>query len=874
MELINGSTRKAIKKMVHVSQCARVLSVIPTPEDFALRLIGDMIIIARKVNLISIRINEILDRYASIPSEFLLEGFEEILDSLNGVNDYTKSAIDGTYTIVSSNVKNSKRASDGLDYVMATTPATATLQIGGGLKYETIALGSNLKLVMTGNDKRDVVPYIEDWVGDNASSLNKSIDGVYESGANGINSALNWIDNRNYDNTLTGGDLMDRVERTKKEVEYKIDRVRESFKKFTKDFEDMFGFVKGSKYENNAYNTNKNIDVDEAFSDATDELKAAAKKFVNEFNIGRVVGAIGGIVVGAGAATLAVDLLPSIDTDRILKDVAGGVDTRRIEQMMGSQYNTYLENGTGLISISDSHWKLSKDDFEKYDSEKYDKYLEEFDEENDKERAVILDKMLKSRNCSELNSINKSTTEKKSALNSIQNIRKTAVKAKQIENYKHFLSIELDCLKKDCLYMKNNIKTEWDLMMSQYKAAVNEITKFFTVGGFGGNETVDRCCDRINDDATQIVELCKSIAIELTNAICMVGVPYAVGLCSDMPVHKVLAFTKDLQMILTFLKNLIRLGIDIIAQLTILAKLIFNGFQNLADLLKELKKLIGVDKVLDMIDNVTGQLRPTMAEGKILMENSLTPIYYNETDDYERRVEDIEALLGDDVEGGYVEKFKYTDDENARKKYRNKVFGGYFSEDGIEDMLEELEDKGEREIVAYRSPILNDSGDDFVGWIFYHADAYDDMKKTWSSGKKLKRNKVIKKASEKNKLRGGRLIGGVAELRRNKSFGYYNANGQYRGNTVTGFDAYYWYTKYTNDPTDCDPDFDNVEYIQDKNGNLTINENFKSSVVVPIQTTANGSLVELSDGQRVFVEGKIVKSGDFVNVNGTKYRVK
>ena len=49
-----------------------------------------------------------------------------------------------------------------------------------------------------------------------------------------------------------------------------------------------------------------------------------------------------------------------------------------------------------------------------------------------------------------------------------------------------------------------------------------------------------------------------------------------------------------------------------------------------------------------------------------------------------------------------------------------------------------------------------------------------------------------------------------------------------------------------------------------------INEN----VVAPIQTTQNGSLVELSNGQRVFVEGKIVKSGDYVNVNGTKYRVK
>ena len=33
-------------------------------------------------------------------------------------------------------------------------------------------------------------------------------------------------------------------------------------------------------------------------------------------------------------------------------------------------------------------------------------------------------------------------------------------------------------------------------------------------------------------------------------------------------------------------------------------------------------------------------------------------------------------------------------------------------------------------------------------------------------------------------------------------------------------------------------------------------------------------LVELNDGRRVFVEGRIVESGDFVSVNGVKYKVK
>jgi hypothetical protein len=320
------------------------------------------------------------------------------------------------------------------------------------------------------------------------------------------------------------------------------------------------------------------------------------------------------------------------------------------------------------------------------------------------------------------------------------------------------------------------------------------------------------------------------------------------------------------------------LGIDIISQLTILAKLIFNGLQSLADILKTLKDLIGVDKILDMIDFLVALFRPKMVDAKILLENGISPIYYNETEDYERRVEDIENILDGDLSKKVnIEKFKYSDDPNARKKHKKKFGGKTRDEDEIEDWLEELEAKGDREVVAYRSPIMNDEGDDFAGWIFYHANAYDNMKSGWSAGKKRRRNKVIKKASKKNKLKQGKLVGGVAQLKKNKSFGYYNNKGKYISNSVNGFDAYYWYTKWTNDPNDCEPDFDNLNIVYDENGNIVSTTAKNNNVVSPVQTTANGSLVEITEGnvtRRVFVEGKVVKSGDFVNVDGKKYRVK
>ena len=134
------------------------------------------------------------------------------------------------------------------------------------------------------------------------------------------------------------------------------------------------------------------------------------------------------------------------------------------------------------------------------------------------------------------------------------------------------------------------------------------------------------------------------------------------------------------------------------------------------------------------------------------------------------------------------------------------------------------------------------------------------------------RDKLIKKASGKNKMFAGKLVGGVAQLKKNKHFGQY-VDEKYIKNSVTGFDAYYWYTKWTNDPTDCNPDFSNG-YAYDSDGNLAISNPINKNVVSPIQTTQNGSLVELADGRRVFVEGKVVQSGDYVNVNGVKYRVK
>ena len=908
-ELITPIMRKSIKKMAEISQVARALNLMPSPEDFALRFIGDLKIIGGMVNRISTRINDILERYSNIPGDFLLKGFDELLHAIDYVDDYTKFAIKETADVMSGVVGGAQNAVNAIGSAASAT-TSAILQVGGGAAYGAVAMSANFALAITGDGRRamtnevvqdavdGIVPMdgmagefekrIENKVGDvdNAADLIKDwtkkaatdsvdvIDNTFEKGSNGIDKALEWIDDTKdsadkiVDNSI--GVVSEKVENAKKEVEEKIEMVRRVFDTFTKNFDEHFGFINGKNFVEEAFRNASNTAYEKMESpvfDAVGELTGEVADFIKNFNIGKVVTAMGGLVIGAGSATLVMDLLPTIDVDRMLKDIIGGVDTYRIDKLTELYYNKYYENGIDLLEEQDGMWRLSIDDLEKYNADGYEKYLEDFQDINDITRTNILS-MLESatgvsdiKSASEANRAEMNNVEIKSALKAMRKVRRDAIKAKQVERYKGFLKIELDNLKGECLNIKTSIKNEWDSMMYQYKEACEQIKKFFTTDGSGGNDAIDRCCDRINDDATQIVDLCKDITTELVSAIAMVPTPYAIGTCVDMPVHKILAYFKDIKIIVTFLRNLIRLGIDIISQLTILVKLICNGIQSAKEIMDALKKLIGVDKILNMINFLVELFRPKMIDAKILLENAISPIYYNETEEYEERVTAIEAMLEDGVEGGNVETFRYTEDMYAKgdKNYTTTFGGACADDEAIEAVLEELEAKGEREIVAYRSPILNKEGDDFAGWIFYHADAYDDMNTKWKDWKKRTRNKLIKKASKKNKLVMGKLVGGVAQLKKNNSFGHYNESGEYIKFSVNGFDAYYWYTKWTNDPTDCDPDMSNIE---------------GRDVVVPVQKTSNGSMVELSDGRRVFVEGTSIKSGDFVNVNGVKYQVK
>lgn len=331
-KIITDGMRKAIKKMAEISNLARALNLMPTPEEFALMLIGDMKKISSMMNRVSSRMNEILERYANIPAEFLLKGFDEILEKIDDINDYTKFAINETLDVASGIVDSATSVVDAVGSAVSTT-TSAVLQVGGGLTYGTIALGANMKLAMTGNGKRaiqdaviqdvisgkvavgdmqaeferrisgevggekDAIKAIRDWTETAATNSTQSIDDAFNKATGKMNDAIEDIadaKNKAGEKVDEAFDkLTEKVEKAKKEVEEKIAEVKKIFDKFIKDFDDAFGFIKGAEgVSNNIANTAREMGSDSAVLEGIADVADDITNFIKNFSIGKVVSAI------------------------------------------------------------------------------------------------------------------------------------------------------------------------------------------------------------------------------------------------------------------------------------------------------------------------------------------------------------------------------------------------------------------------------------------------------------------------------------------------------------------------------------------------------------------------------------------------------
>lgn len=766
---IKQPIRKALKKMAYVSQIAKCVTLIPSPEEFTTQVIGEVITMMGKIRNLTDRINTIVESYSTFPMDYLTDATNNVMGALSsiaaGVGNATQSMVDTLHGVA-----------EDVDFLA------------------TNSVGILTDLVAESNTATHYLGNATNATHEGLSNMSNAIDGV-----------MGKVDNAN---NKVNEKLKDAIDKIAEAMNKVSDTLNSAFGDFMLDSITLGASVESLDQVASEYNNGTAAGA--LISATSDTISNIAKSF----DIGKIAKGCVGMATNLGLVAAGIDQLPQLNMERVLAFGRAKMDELSEKTLMATK--------------------------EFKESEEYKRMVEEAEGDKKKIREKLREKRKLSAQERRI-SIERVSPEERIAKRSVaKDVRKAklqAKKAKVAQKLKETLIIEINRFKDDIKQFGTNIKDDWMTMQNQYNTAVMEIKKFFTgdPNEAPGSKYIDDCCDAIETDCDSIKETLKNLTTTITVTVAQIPAPTSVGQCFDFPLYKVLRWFECLKVILNEIMKVINYGIDIIRQVNNLVKIILNGINSLKEIKEKIMEILNVKWLLDFIDTIIELFSGKCLEGKELMENSISPILFNETEQYEGMMNSLETELSE---------MQNEDDENEAKK--------------MEERIDALEEMGES-IYAYKSPLLNDEGTDFKGWIFYYA----NIDNRYRNNQKLKKkfSRLIMKRAAKT---GNRKKGGKNMLLRKEVFKLHQGmtiNGVYT-QKPKAFDAFYWYTKWTTDPND-----DTIERTYDELDNNT-------DVVSPVMTTENGTLVELEDGRRVFVNDFGVKSGDYILVEGQRYRVK
>ena len=885
MEVINAGMRKGIKAMAVAAQTMQFISLMPQPKDFVTRIVGDVVFLSAQISQLSEKMNKLLDSYADIPTNYLMTQVNSITGSLSGINnrlnaytdnavnqtvglgenavnmitDLTGSAIDITGSVTSAVVNLAAAVSETSSRILSQSDIADDIHDAA----EVILEWNNDKLVEVKEDKLAPLKNVTKKIQETRTGITGKIDSVSGTVDEGIKNAQNVV------KTLII------------ELREKMDKLANVVDTNFKDVTGMTSVSRGaSTITEEIKNYGSSTKSDQVASAISDSLSTVIKNF----SIGKMVFAFAGVLTQSAIVRLGLDKLPPIDFESMLYKIRDDINLtpedleKNFNQLAESTYNEMISMEKELKDIPSEE--------RNYSDENYKKFKEEYEEELKEQRNRIRTLMKYNENKKgQIDALAKK--EIKSAIKEIEKYRKKVKNAKQAETYKSILGKELDNFKQEAQYRCNQIKSDWESMMKQYRDSIAEIKEFFSNGG-SCDMFIDDCCKRINQDFDDIKELCKNLSSQLIASGIKVFMPSDIGTVVPNPAYKIPDFLMDVKTIIAFIKNLITKIIDIINHINKLARIMLNGINNLNEIIKQLMEMIGLKWLMDLVQNIIKILGSNIDLASVRLVNTLSPIHLDETKEYDATMEALESLIVAD--GGkskilndtekkslgsvtdILESLKNTKKKKVKKEI-DSLIGDIQSatsgdDEKIEDLMDRLEDFADN-VVAYKSPILDDTKREnknisdiidgesfdmdvkFIGWKFYHADIYHEGATDYRSNlmKKIK-SKVIQKASKRSHKKNG----GVAMLN-NKEFG--------RNKIVKAYTAFYWYTYYTEDlEKDC------FEWNKENQGKIFMDNIVKSE---------SGSVVEIIDvngnPRKVFVAGSMVRSGDYVNVDGVKYRV-
>lgn len=879
MAVINTGMRKGIKAMAIVAQTAQFVSLMPKPKDFVTRIVGDVVYLSSRLIKLSDDLNRLLDSYADIPTNYLMTQMNSITGSLTGITDrvniYAQNAVNQVVGIGENATQMiTELTGSAIDTTGELTSAIVSLG------YAVAESSSNLiGQTDMAEDIHDAAEVVLEWTDEGFKSVNaratdpiRKVTQKLTDTKTGVN---NYIDSK-------AEAVTDKIEEARKWVETLINELREKIQKLSDTLDTGFKDVTGmSSVANGATLISqelKKVDNSPA-AQATTAAAAAVANVIKNFSIGKMVTAFVGVVSQAGIVKLGLDKLPPIDFESMMCKIRSDLTMssqdlyKEFEKTTDSAYNSLIEFGeeAGKIPTEDRH----------YSAKNYEKFLGEFDEELKKKRDEIRLMMKNAQSTIDRSGINpeiietQQKRELRSAIKEVEKYRKKVRNARQANTMKSILGEELINFKQEVEYKCNTLKADWISMMDQYKKAIKEIKEFFSNGG-SCDMFINDCCERINKDFDEIKSLCKNLGAQLVGSTIKVVMPADIGTVVPNPVYKIADFIMDIKTILKFIKDLITLILDIINHVNKLARIMLNGINDLAEIIKQLMEIFGLRWLMNLVQNIINLFGDNITNARELLVNTLSPVQFCDTTEYDNTLEALEEILEGNVPGGELENWmadvtnllsSYKDDKKIKKLIGHIEKAPNKKEDDIEDLIDELDENGSL-VVAYKSPIIQklDEGADpnvsemmegkdmesdvkFMGWIFYHPNLEHGSYYKGAFLGKLRRKikaKIIKKASKN----GHKKRGGVYMLKYRKKV-----------EKKTAYDAFYWYTYYTED---LEKDCFEREAAQD------------AIFIDNIVHTENGSVVEISDGNntfKVFVADNMVRTGDYINVDGVKYRV-
>lgn len=878
MEVINTGMRKGIKAMAVAAQTMQFISLMPKPKDFVTRIVGDVVYLSAQLTKLSEDMNKLLDSYADIPVDYFMTQVNSITGSLSGItnrlNIYAQNGVNQIAGL-GENALNTISEITGAAIDTTGSLTSAVVSLGSAVVQTPVNI---LGQTDTGEEINDAAEIILEWTSNGFKTVKDNVTKPINDVTNKLNNLKSGVTN-----TINGATntVNDNIQEAQKWIQTLINELRDKVQKLSNlmdtNFKDVTGLSSISKGATTISSGLAESGEESLAGTATQSITSSLSNVINNFSISKVVFAFAGVITQSAIVKLGLDQLPPIDFESMMYKIRDDITMteddlyKQYQQLSDSTYNDIIKFGEDISK--------NPSEFRNYSTENYDKFKDEFEDELKKQREDIRTRMKFAKN--DRNQATIAKKEIRSAIKEIEKYRKQIKNAKQTSTLKSIIDDELKNFKKEIEYRSNSIKSDWESMMKQYRDAIKEIKEFFSTGG-SCDMFIDDCCNQINKDCNDIKELCKNLSHQLIACTIKVATSADIGPVFPNPVYKISDFLMDVKTIIKFIKELITSIIDIINNVNKLARIMLNGINSLKEILDQFLSVIGLKWLMNLVQNIINLFGNNIKSARLSLENSLSPVYFSDTKEYENTIEALDSLL---------EGVKMSDDgktsmsnipkllEYVQNKDINKLIGSINSAkninvinpdkdnktvEQIENLLNDMESQGDV-IVAYKSPIIEEPGDTttvsnmidggssdidikFIGWNFFRPNLNHTGDKYYKSNfmKRIK-SKIIKKAAKD----GHKKSGGVTRLK-NKMVG------TLRREKDTAYKAFYWYTYYTEDlEKDC------FEFKTDNN----------TVIIDNVVHTENGSVVQLSDGRKVFVANNMVKSGDYVNVDGVKYRV-